>query len=70
MLVSPEPAPEAPTPETPGICAICGSETTRGFDKGESASYGVFVACEAGRCDRYVKQAAPKRPRWVEWLSG
>jgi hypothetical protein len=30
---------------------------------GESASYGVFVACEAAKCDRYVKagcaQASP-----------
>jgi hypothetical protein len=28
----------------------------RGFGKGESASYGVFVPCEAARCDRYVKE--------------
>jgi hypothetical protein len=56
VLVSPKPAPEAPAPATPDICPTCGSETMRGFGKGESASYGVFVPCEAARCDRYVKE--------------
>jgi hypothetical protein len=30
----------------------------RGFRRGESASYGVFVACERAGCGRYIKQAA------------
>jgi hypothetical protein len=70
VLVSPEPTPEAPAPETPDICATCGSETMRGFGKGESASYGVFVACRAARCDRYVKQAAPRRISWAAVAGG
>ena len=60
VLVSPNPAPEAAAPVTPDICPTCGSETMRGFGKGKSASYGVFVACETARCDRYVKQAATR----------
>jgi hypothetical protein len=53
MLSSPE-----PVAQTPDICAICGSETMRGFGKGQSSNYGVFVACETMGCGRYVKQAA------------
>ncbi len=63
MMSSPEPA-----PQTPDICAICGSETMGGFEKGQSSNYGVFVACETAGCGRYIKQAAdlsiprPERP--------
>jgi hypothetical protein len=48
-----------------GICATCGSETVRSFDTGESATYGVFVACAMVGCDQYVKRAASEHPRWV-----
>ena len=41
-----------------GICATCGLRTMRGFGRVESATYGVFVACERAGCGRFVKQAA------------
>ena len=58
--------PGSAAPGTPDICPTCGLETMRGFGKAESASYGVLVACEAARCDRYVKPVAPNHDRLDE----